>query len=634
MTPATRPLFLLFPLVLLLALALCAGPQDAAVAAPRPETYWQVDDVRPGMKGYGRTVLKGTTVETFQAEVLGVLKNTSPGRDLVLCRLSGLNLDRTGVIAGMSGSPVYLDNKLLGAVAYAWAYGKEPIAGITPFSQMHGYVEAYERRDLAQQARPTRVGLSMPVRAAGRDFDRVTVAQDFDPPASRAEDGLWLTPLRTPLAATGFTAHSLRLLHRRWPGAGLVPVQGGGASGRVAEEEKDAPLEPGSPLAVALITGDFDLSGIGTVTHVEGNRVYGWGHPFMSLGACEFPLMTGYIHTVYPRQTVSFKMGSPLRAVGVINADVSTCIAGWLGRKPDMLPVRMGVALGSRGAAKTFHVEVARQRSLLAALVYTALTNSVDMEGDLPEELTAEFRARIDLEDHDPVLIEDTFSGFSGGRAPQALYTQVAAVVNLLAYNPYQPLRIRRIDCDTQVRPGRRTADIEAVELDSDTYCPGDTVTARVFVRPFKGQPQRLAVRLKLPADLTEGGYTATVCDDLVNARLALRDDPNLSNPTDLAQVLEALKVQTDAKRTKLVLRVPVGAHGVALGGRSLPHLPPSMVRILGDGRRTGAQTMGRALVAHRATDWVVQGSESVHFTVSKLPRYQGHSQEDDKVTR
>src|SRR5947208_8380860 len=169
-----------------------------------------------------------------------------------------------------------------------------------------------------------------------------------------------MRPLRTARAATGFTPHRLRLLNNKTSSVGFVPMQGGGASAKIAEDEKNTPLEPGGALSVSLITGDFDLSGIGTVTHIEGNRVYGWGHPFLSLGSCEFPLMTGYIHTVYPRQTASFKMGSPLRTVGVINADVSTCIAGWLGRKPDMLPMRMNVALGPKGTSKTFNVQVAR----------------------------------------------------------------------------------------------------------------------------------------------------------------------------------------------------------------------------------------------------------------------------------
>jgi hypothetical protein len=529
-------------------------------------------------------------------------------------------LEKTGVIAGMSGSPVYIDGKLLGAVAYAWAFGKEPIAGITPFCQMHSYVESYERRDLVEQNKPTHVGLREPVSIGGSTYDSVTVSQDWSDPEATAADGLWMVPLRTPIATTGFTAHSLSLMREKFHTSGLIPMQGGGASAKVAEHEKNVQLQAGGPLVVAMVTGDFDMSGIGTVTHIEGNRVYGWGHPFMGLGTCEFPLMTGYIHTIYPRQSVSFKLGSPLRTVGVINADVSTGIAGWLGRKPEMLPVRMTVAREPEGTSRTFNVEVARQRSMLAPLTYSVLTNSVDMEGELPEELTAELSARIEVEDHAPIVIKDTFSGssYSGGRAPMALYNQIASVVGLMTYNTYKPVRINRIECDTRIMPGRRTAEIEAIELDSEVLAPGDTLRATLFIRPFKGPRQRLPVSLKLPADLPEGNYTAIVCDDLSNARFELRDNPNLSNPQNLEQVFETLRVQTAAKRTNIVVRVPINAVGVALAGKSLPNLPPSMVQILGNSRRTGAQTMAGALVSRKATDYVFQGSESIKFTVTK----------------
>jgi hypothetical protein len=242
------------------------------------------------------------------------------------------------------------------------------------------------------------------------------------------------------------------------------------------------------------------------------------------------------------------------------------------------------------------------------------------MEGELPEELTAELQARIEVEGRSPIVIQDTFSGssYSGGRAPQALYSQIAAVVNLLTYNSYKPVRINRIECETRILPGRRSADIEAIELDSETYSPGDTIKATAFIRPFEGLRQRLPIQLKLPADLPEGSYTALVCDDLTNARKEFQDNPNLNNPQSLSQVFQALKVQTAAKRTNLVLRVPLSAVGVALDGKSLPSLPPSMVQILGNSRRTGVQTMGGALVSRQATSWVVQGSESVRFTVTK----------------
>src|SRR5262249_49565714 len=151
---------------------------------------------------------------------------------------------------------------------------------------------------------------------------------------------------------------------------------------------------------------------------------------------------------------------------------------------------------------RTFNVEMVRQRSLLAPLVFTVLTNSVDMEGELPEELTAEMEAKIEVEDHAPIVIKDKFSGtsYSGGRAPQALFSQVTGVVSLLTFNSYKPVRIKRIECETTILPGRSSADIDAVELDSDTYSPGDTLKATVYVQPYKGLRQRLPVSLKLPA--------------------------------------------------------------------------------------------------------------------------------------
>jgi hypothetical protein len=620
MKATIRPILFFTSFVVLALCGILLSPGSSVQAGPKPESYWNVDDVRAGMRGYGRTVMHGTKLETFDAEVLGVLKNTSPGRDLVLCRLSGLNLEKTGVIAGMSGSPVYLDNKLLGAVSYAWAFGKEPIAGVTPFSQMHGFVEAYERRDLAEQSKPVRLGLNAPIHVDGRQFDTVTVSESYEDPVPAAADGLWMVPLRTPLCASGFSAHSLAVLRYQCHAAGLLPMQSGAATAAIAHQEQNTPLQPGGPLAVALVQGDFDLSGIGTVTHIEGNRVYGWGHPFYGMGACDLPLMTGYIHTIYPRQSVSFKMGSPLKTVGVINADVSTCIAGWLERKPDLLPVRMKVQDCPGETSKTFNVQVVRQRSLLPALVLASLINSIDMQGDLPDELTADLTARIDIEGHAPLVLKDTYSGplYTGGRAPPALYMPVASLVNLLVYNSYKPVRINRIECETRIRAERRTADIEAVELDSETYEPGDTVKATVFLRPFKGLRQRVPMSLKLPADLPEGTYTATVCDDLANARFEFRDNPTLNTPHTLNQLFASLKVQTAAKRTNLVVRIPINAVGVALGGTSLPDLPPSMVQILGTSRRTGAQPVAGALVARQNTTWVVQGTESVRFTVTK----------------
>jgi hypothetical protein len=227
---------------------------------------------------------------------------------------------------------------------------------------------------------------------------------------------------------------------------------------------------------------------------------------------------------------------------------------------------------------------------------------------------------KIEIEGKEPIVIKDRYAGasYSGGRAPTALYQSVGAVVSALVNNPYEAVRIKSIDCQTVIRPGRLAAEIESVELDSDAYAPGDTLKATAFVRPYKGEPRRLTVTLKLPADMPEGTYTATVCDDVARARMDMRDKPDLNSPLTIDQVIAAIRHQTAAKRTNLAVRVPLPAVGVNLGGESLPDLPPGLVQVIGQTRRTGAVPVAGSVSARKPTEWVLVGSEAAKFTVTK----------------
>ena len=188
-------------------------------------------------------------------------------------------------------------------------------------------------------------------------------------------------------------------------------MAGGMAPEHVIREHAGCSLVPGAPLSIAMVMGDFDLSGIGTVTHVEGNRVYGFGHPMFSLGSCDMPMMTGFIHTVYPRASVSMKMGSPLQIVGVIDTDVSTGVAGRLGPKPDMLPVSVRVKTGRYADSRVYKVQMIREPVLLPSLLMSVLTSAIDTEGNLPEELTARLGATFRLKGYPQITFSDTFSG-------------------------------------------------------------------------------------------------------------------------------------------------------------------------------------------------------------------------------
>jgi hypothetical protein len=613
--------------------ALGTSPGGSAGARePDSKSYWDVSQIRPGMKGVGRTVMVGTKLEEFGAEVLGVMRDVSPGRDMVLCRLTGCNLEHAGIIQGMSGSPIYIDGKLLGAVAFAWEFAKDPIAGVTPFSQMIQYVRSNDRRIAAES------------KEAGKDQQFHASTLPFAPmidglEMGQADDGKiasisalpitvsgggpgGMVPIVTPLAASGFGPRALSLLADRLRPLGMAPMSGGAAPERIVREEGDRPLVPGAPLSVALVTGDFDLSGIGTVTHVEGNRVYGFGHPMFSLGACEFPMMTGYIHTVYPRASVSMKMGSPLKIVGVIDTDVSTSIAGRVGPKPDLLPLTVDVKTGQFADAHTYRVRMVREPALLPALILSVLTNAIDTEGNLPDELTARLSATIRLKDLEPITFSDTFSGprYTGQMGASALFSPLASIVNILVRNTMAPVRIEAIDCKVQVEPGRRVAHVESVRLLSDTIEPGHALRAFVTLKPFKGERETLEMALPIPSDFPEGVHEALFCDLGNSIRRTFRNDPTLLEPRDLGAVIHAIRVQTEPKRTMIYLHVASPERGLSVQGQALPNLPGSVRAVFASKREVSVAPIRTDLVASISTGRVVEGMQSLKFTVAKDP--------------
>ncbi|AGA26010.1 SpoIVB peptidase S55 domain-containing protein [Singulisphaera acidiphila] len=604
---------------LLALLAIMGSSLVCPAGEPDRKIYWNVEDIRPGMKGTGQTVMVGTKLEEFGAEVLGVMRGVSPGRDMILCRLTGLNLEHAGIIQGMSGSPIYINGKLLGAVAFAWEFGKDPIAGVTPFEQMVQYVRSNDRR-IAAEAKDGELHAAQAAPSALIDGLATDATFDASPtPVSGGALG-GMRPIATPIAATGFSPRALAFLGDRFRPLGMAPMAGGAAPERVIREEGDKPLVPGSPLSIAMVTGDFDLSGIGTVTHVEGNRVYGFGHPMFSLGACEFPMMTGYIHTVYPRASVSMKMGSPLKVVGVLDTDVSTGVAGHLGGVPDMIPLSVRVKSGRYSEPQVYHVQIVREPNLLATLVMTVLTNAIDTEGNLPEELTAKIKATIKLKGHDPIELSDTLSGprFTGQMGAANLFSPIASIVNILVRNPMAPIRLESIDCDVDITPGRKVATIESIRLNSDRLEPGQTLKGTVTIKPFKGERETVAIELPLPADIEEGSYEATICDMSNSLRRRLRNEPSLMEPRDLNAILRAIHFQIEPQRTALYLHVPLQDRGLSVAGQALPNLPGSARAVFNTSRQSQDPPVRTDLIQAANTSYVVEGTQALKFTVVK----------------
>ena len=298
----------------------------AAGAASAATPFFPIEDIKPGMKGIGRTVFSGGLIEEFQVEILGVLENFGPGQSLILARLSGGPIERTGVMQGMSGSPVYIDGKLVGAVAMAFPFSKEPIAGIRPIAEMIPVGDI-------PRAAPARIaGLGSGL-LAGLPKRMEAVFG-----ASR------LAEISTPVSFSGFTRETMERFAPQLRTLGLEPLQGVSGGGRTSSAMGNpAALKPGSMISVQLVTGDLSIGADGTVTHIDGEKVYAFGHRFMAVGTTDLPFARADVLALLPSVQSSFKISTARELMGVISQDRNTAVAGVLGRRAAMVPVSIRV---------------------------------------------------------------------------------------------------------------------------------------------------------------------------------------------------------------------------------------------------------------------------------------------------
>ena len=395
-----------------LALAVCILAWPTPVPAQSTE-FFPVDDLREGMRGVGKTVFHGTTIEEFEVEILGVLKNSAPKQDMVLARLSGGPLAETGIMQGMSGSPVYIDGRLVGAVAFAFPFASVAIAGIQPIGQMVGVLSDPPEGNRVAGAWPAEsprayVNRVMVGLASGAPFEELMAPPEPVGASLMAASlaGTGLAPIRTPLFISGASALAINRFSGLFETFGFAPVQAGGQGsaaslGSVGEAE----IVPGSAISAELVRGDISLSANGTVTHVDGDRVYAFGHPFQSTGPTSMPMSSAYVITLIPNLSNSFKIAVPIEVVGAFSQDRATGMSGRVGATPHMIPV--GVTLEtSRSRTERYDYEIVNSVvAWIGAEMEFALSQAV-ASGDTFEHRPSEcghcvqdFLADLDLRD-------------------------------------------------------------------------------------------------------------------------------------------------------------------------------------------------------------------------------------------
>jgi hypothetical protein len=605
-------------LLLALTAVLSAFPLAAAAGDILP-----LDEVRPGMKGVGRTVFEGTRIEEFSVEIIGVLDNIGPKQSLILARLQGGPLANTGVIAGMSGSPVFVGGKLIGAVAYGFPFSKETIAGITPIGEMIELTRTDADLPRAASARFPRpsAGLAAPldraamIAAMRRPMQSISLhgaaLREGSLPAAMA--GNALRPLALPLMFSGFDAATFDWARDVFSGLGFAPVMGGAGAGRLPEPLPD--LAPGGPIGVSLVEGDLDLSVTGTITHIDKDRVYAFGHPFYNLGPTQFPMKKAYVYSVFPSMYQSWKISVPGEPVGTIEQDRTTAIAGRLGKTPRMIPVE--VRLGtSRGQERTFSFRMVEDELFSPVLAFVSLASVLQANERNYGTSTIRVDARLTLSDGREIRVDDLFTQEQPALQASAL---VAAPLAYLMSNGFERVRVERLDVDASSLETIQTAQIQRAWIErTGPIRPGTVVPLRVLLRTYRGEIKSETVPIPIPANAPAGSYSVLVADGVALAQIEQREMRQVFEPRDLDQLIRAINGLRRASH--LYVRLLRPDEGAIVAGEYFQSLPPSVLSVLGGSAESGVVPLRTASVWEfdLPTDFAVTGNRLLSLTVER----------------
>ena len=537
-----------------------------------------LSDVRAGLKGVGRTIFEGDKIDEFQVEILGVLKNAiAPQRDLILARLSGGPLATTGVISGMSGSPVYVDGKLVGAVSRAFPLSKEAIAGITPIEEMLTVVPSSSPSTAHKL--PNDGYRIFSVSGGSPDLARVIVNEDAAPilsPLPEAPETNSFSSLLLPLRFGGFSNAAIDMFTPQLRRLGLEPMQGGVISGS-AQNTPPSPtdLEPGSMISLLLVQGDLDLNIDCTVTFRQGNNLYACGHQVLAEGPAQFPFAPAHVIVVVPSIASSFKVDAPGAIVGTIQQDRFDAIYGRVGEKtPPMIPVH--VHLDSTLNRKSdYHFEMIDEPFLSPLLLNLAVTSALSVTERSIGTSTLNLKAKIRLADGQSVDLEDVLSGEVG--TTNMVGATVAAPLAMLMSSGFPDLKVQDIDLSIDSLDEKRSATIEQVWSTKSEVRPGDHLEVTALLRLPWGATLTEKIPVDVPGSVTDKMLSLVVGGGSSINAMEFRFSALGGTARDSQQLVRALNRMRRNNRVYALLMAP--QRSFVMQGDEYPSPPPSLLQ-------------------------------------------------------
>ncbi len=562
------------------------------ITSPTRMAILPLDEIKPGMKGIARTVFSGTEPEEFGVEILGIMPGfIGPKQGAIIARLSGKNAERTRVFAGMSGSPVFIDGKLVGAIAYSFPFSLEPIAGITPIQEM---IRIFEdgAPNLARQSEPKAVTEKQ---LASTDLNLVFPKRNFAAASFLGAVSLnspmygllgqQVTPIATPLTFGGFNQETINQFAPMLTAAGLQPVSAMGATSEISPLEKfdDNTLKPGDSVAMQLTRGDFSLAAAGTVTFRDGDKVYAFGHPFLSLGVADLPMSDAPVVTVIPNANNSFKLATPRKMYGAMTQDRNTAVLGKLGQQAKMIPVKMSVAT-SRNQSETYNYEVASDSFLTPLLLNITTFNGIGATERGLGEATVTIKGEIRIKgENEPIKIERRFSAMNASAMAAG---SVAVPASLLLNGGFDNVQISGVNLQVSSLDISRTASLDRISLSRTQIKAGETLDIQTYIRTDTGKVIAETIPVQIPKDAPEGNLLVYVGDG--NALQQVAPSRSFVPKT----VGELIKTINDTKKNdRLYVQLVRVTNGAVIGSNSLPNLPPSVLATINSDRAVGGVT-------------------------------------------
>ena len=591
-------------LALLLTLLTCLFAAGAA-ADTMP-----LSQVQKGMHGYGVTVFEGNRLEKFDVEILGVLHNIGPGQNLILAKVDSPVIQRAGVIAGMSGSPIYIDGKVVGALAYSWQFAKEPVAGITPIEEMLKIADIGQSTSSAVIAATPRVSASEFLNALAnqKETDVFEKLESGFASASPASTMSGVKPIAVPLSMSSFAPDTIARFSKYLDAMGFVAVPSGASTtGAAPSPSVSKEFHAGDPVGAVLLNGDFNVAATGTVTFIDGNRVYAFGHPFLDMGEVSFPMAKSEIVTVMPSLASSFKFANTGAIVGSFHQDRSTGIMGMIGDKADMIPIDLTVE-GS-GPVQTYHVNIVRH-PLLSPLILAMAADSVVANAQRAAgERTVLMDSEIKLKGFDePIHLRE---GWAGAQARQAIPAYLALVSGYVMSNEFRVADIESVKIHL-----RHDDDLKIAKLlEASIETPQNGRIMPGVLKPYRGEPFVETFDLKIPENQTPGSaYLLVGSGSLANQIDFSLVPPDPRTLEQVIAVLQRLRPSTD-----LTVGLYSSAEGAVTAGVYLPNLPPSMRAVVSGDTSNGAQAPVKYHAAEhlaRPLGYIVDGAVKIDLDI------------------